>query len=578
MEAKAEKTYFIEEFKKANESNFSDKANVIFTLAAIEGYIILSPTQYAESKCGSYILEDLLFPRDVTTLKHDYGAVFKAGLNLFPDWYTYHSEKKYFTIDQVKLCQAFIRTKELSKHNGTFYFGENETTDEEIKECLLHSLSILFSDPGQKIYGVFQVLKTLCKDDVKKGPKPRLTIDILANEITERGFDIRLNQISMAFDVFGETATGRTMRADDLVTRLHDELADRYKDTSFSTIEQYLGYIGREHKYNPVLDLLENTPYKGRSQVQFVFDMLGIKDDELSKHLLIKWLQQTEALLFNDNTRNDAFGADGVLTFVSQQGYGKTSFFRRLALKRSWFGEGETINDRDKDTSRRVITKWISELGEVGSTMRSDIDRLKAFVTQSEDSYRLPYGRNDIVSPRHTSLCASCNDDRYLLDPTGNRRWWTIPINKRITREELMELDPLQLWAEVYENVSKKTYEEKAACFRLSPDEVEALEKRNGKHEKMLKGQAEIEDIIEQARRDGLVFKEMTCSEFKDMWPVLRSYSTQQIGQVLNKVCGNAARTKAGRFYTLPGKEPDQDNPFTTKPVTSMTTPMTTKN
>lgn len=83
---------------------------------------------------------------------------------------------------------------------------------------------------------------------------------------------------------------------------------------------------------------------------------------------------------------------------------------------------------------------------------------LKAFVTNSVDHYRLPYGRSDVVSPRITSLCATCNSDRYLIDPTGNRRWWSVPFSRQVPREELEHLNARQLWGQIYAAVEPLTY------------------------------------------------------------------------------------------------------------------------
>ena len=221
-------------------------------------------------------------------------------------------------------------------------------------------------------------------------------------------------------------------------------------------------------------------------------------------------------------------------------------------MKDAWFGEGLSIDDHDKDTERRVITKWISELGEVESTLKSDVSRLKAFVTSSVDRYRLPYGRSDIVAPRLTSLCATCNSDKYLIDPTGNRRWWSVPFTHSIPREKLEKLDALQLWAQIYSFVAPLDYKEKAACFRLTEDEKKLLAARNGEYEKPVKGQAEVAEILYLARIKGLSWKKMTVSEFKTSWEVLRQYSSQQISTAI-KACGiEIHRVRAGAVAELP--------------------------
>lgn len=380
--------------------------------------------------------------------------------------------------------------------------------------------------------------------------RPRLTAEILADEMTARGYGVRYNVISGEYETIGRSKAGRVLTQDDLITLMHNALADEYRGVTFDTLTQYIAFHARENAYNPIMELLAATSWDGTDRLPQLYNLMGVTDDELSKTLIRKWLYQAVALLFNDPA--DPFGADGCLVLNGDQGAGKTSLFRHLALRDAWFGEGCTIDDRDKDTGRRVITKWISELGEVESTLKSDISKLKAFVSASMDRYRLPYGKSDVVAPRLTSLCATCNSDRYLIDPTGNRRWWSIPFKRTVPRAELLELDALQLWAQIYAVVAPLSYPDKAACFRLSEAERELLAVRNGAYEKPLKGQPEVSDILYQATRDKLTIKRMTVTEFKNLWDVLRPYSSQQLSAAI-KACGiEITRTKAGAVAELP--------------------------
>ena len=149
-------------------------------------------------------------------------------------------------------------------------------------------------------------------------------------------------------------------------------------------------------------------------------------------------------------------------------------------------------------------------------------------------------------------MCATCNSDRYLIDPTGNRRWWSVPFNRTVPRAELLELDALQLWAQIFAIVAPLSYHDKAACFRLSEDEKKLLAVRNGEYEKPLKAQPEVADILFQAKRDDLTMKRMTVSEFKALWDVLRPYTAQQISAAIKACHIEITRTKAGAVAELP--------------------------
>lgn len=507
--------------KYQNGENLSDVdlQALIYTSAA-DGYVVLPGNLILKSRVTAYDPDDLLLP-----------PLWRDG----PQWFSWDPRREYFVVSIKQLVTDFARAHNLTRHKGQFFSNGDHVDDQAIRDALHRSLSIVRANPAKPLDDCIVELRQQVKDDAPPEARQRLSIEALAAELEKLGYGIKLNLITREYDIEGQTDTGRTMKLDDLVTVLHDMLAEAYKGASISTIEMYLSYIGRERAYNPILELLESTQFDGVSRITQLYTMLGIDDDDLSQSLVLKWLYQSVALLFN--REDDPFGADGILVLNSPQGFGKTSLFGHLALKSAWFGEGRCIKDYDKDTARRVITAWISELGEVEQTMKTaDAESLKAFITQRVDSYRLPYGRSDVVSPRHTSLCATGNHSDYLVDTTGNRRFWTVPLNRQITREELESLDALQLWAEVYAFVSKLPYKQMQSCFRLSVEEREALTQRNTAFERPVKAQREIEDILSMAKEKGLIFRRMTPTEFKNHWDVLRAYSAEQIGRALKKI------------------------------------------
>lgn len=541
--------------------DMDDNLDLVFSIAASSGVVLLpgDGRPYVDATSGSYELDDLLLGCDVKAWPSIAAAYAALHDDIFPTWFVYNADG-YFEFNQDKLCREFIKCKRLTKHKGEYLMDGSPVKRNEVKSALRRTLAIVRKDAGKMIYGAFAALDTLCEDDEPAENRGRLTMEALSDEMASRGYGSRFNIITSEYETTGETAAGRAMSQDDLITILHNDLADNYKGCSFENMTQYISFMARENKYNPVLELLEATPWDGVDRLPQIFALVGVQDDPLSKTLIRKWLLQTIALLFND--AGDPFGADGCLVFNGDQGAGKTSLFRHLAMRDAWFAEGCSVDDRDKDTTRRIVTTWIAELGEVESTLKSDISKLKAFVTAAVDRYRLPYGRSDVVTPRHTALCATCNSERYLIDPTGNRRWWSVPFKRIVPRAELLELDALQLWAQIFALVKPLSYKDKASCFRLTEQEQTDLATRNGEYEKPTKGQMEVEDILDQAHRDGLTFRQMTVAEFKAEWDVLRPYTVQQIGVALKRCGIEATRSKAARTSELPTRTRAGD-PFT---------------
>ena len=374
------------------------------------------------------------------------------------------------------------------------------------------------------------------KEPQKDDTDDLFTPEVLSDYLTENGVTVRLNDVTQSIDIEGMQGESQERLHSNISAILYSELQGNFKRCNIQIISAYLDIIASRNRYNPVIELLNSYEYDGRDYLSELYSILHIADnDELSRTLIKKWLWQSISLLHNDET--EPFGADGVLVITGRQGIGKTSLFRKLALKPQFFKEGVCVDFRDKDTYIRALSCWIAEMGEIESTFRSDIERLKAFITNSVDEYRRPYGRDSIRAIRRTSLCGTCNSDEFLIDSTGNRRFLTVQIDK-IDLDRLRDFNAVMLWKQI-EQMALNDIQ----GFRLTQAEQKQLAERNANHEKKLKGENEIEDILNQSdnARYKIEWLYMTVTDFKQLYPdELRAYSSAQIGKVLDKMGYNA--------------------------------------
>lgn len=365
------------------------------------------------------------------------------------------------------------------------------------------------------------------------------TPEALSDYLSEKGVTVRLNDVTQSIEIKGMQGESKEHIHSNIAAILYSELQGKYKRCSIQIISAYLDIIASRNRFNPVLELLNSVEYDGRDYLSELYSILNIADDdELSRTLIKKWLWQSISLLHNNEI--EPFGADGVLVITGKQGIGKTSLFRKLALKSQFFKEGVCVDFRDKDTYISALSCWIAELGEIESTFKSDVERLKAFITNPVDEYRRPYGRDSVKAIRRTSLCGSCNSNQFLIDETGNRRFYTVQIDK-IDLERLKKFNAVQLWKQIERYAITDIQ-----GFRLSHTEQQALSERNKEHEKKLKGENEVEDILNRGDTGSCLVKwqYMTVTDFKMLYPdELRAYSAAQIGRVLDKL-GYAAEIK----------------------------------
>jgi len=171
------------------------------------------------------------------------------------------------------------------------------------------------------------------------------------------------------------------------------------------------------------------------------------------------------------------FHTRGVLVLQGRQLLGKTSWIRALIpdslLRDSVILTGHHLDPANKDSMTTAIKHWLVELGELDSSFRKDVARLKGFLTSDRDKVRRPYARTNSEYQRRTVFCASVNEETFLVDPTGNSRFWTLPV---VEINYQHGIDMQQVFAQLAVNW------ERGAQWWLTPDKDAELEVQNDSH------------------------------------------------------------------------------------------------
>ncbi|MBQ5559287.1 MAG: hypothetical protein IIT46_05855 [Lachnospiraceae bacterium] len=393
----------------------------------------------------------------------------------------------------------------------------SERTDSEWQQiyCQTQNMSADQSEDNNFLFAFAKCEGLLDETEQEKNMDTRelFTPENLQSWLENNSIGIRYNELSKHFDITGLDNENQELLSNNMAALIHSRLkqADLYKGCTIQAVNDYISICGSRKSYNPVLEYLSKYQWDGKSRLDELYSIMNISaHDRLSRVLIRKWLMQSISLLHN-NPR-EPFGADGCLTLCGGQGIGKSSLIRKLSMKSTFFKEGLTIDTNDKDSIIRAISGWIGEIGELESTLRKDIEKLKAFLTAATDEIRIPYARSATITPRRTSYGATCNSNEFLIDTSGNRRFWTIPVTD-IDLQQLDELDVIQLWKEVQDIVSHKGLQ----AFRLTKDEQKALAERNGQHTRKVKAQTEIEEILSMTdtKKFHVINEYQTVAEFK---------------------------------------------------------------
>lgn len=207
---------------------------------------------------------------------------------------------------------------------------------------------------------------------------------------------------------------------------------------------------------NPIIDWITSRKWNRYNYITDLLNSLVVSEEDViyKNKALVTWLIQCVAAADSARStpRQDA-KPKYELVFILQgdQGVKKTSWFQSLLPRdmSKYIKDGIHLDPDKVDSKKKATSAWITELGEIGSTFRkSDIEQLKAFLSNTHDEMRLPYDRVESNFKRRTSFCGSVNQSEFLNDSTGSRRFLPLSV---IGCNPNHNIDMQQLWAQVWE-------------------------------------------------------------------------------------------------------------------------------
>lgn len=292
------------------------------------------------------------------------------------------------------------------------------------------------------------------------------------------------------------------------------------------------------HTYNPVKKFLQSAEWDGKDRFPELFEILGVTD-EMQKSFIRKWFYQTAGMPFN--TMEQPFQAEGVLILQGAEGIGKTRFFQQLAVNPMWFSSlDKELTTKNKDILIQMLSVWIAEIGEVDRTFRANKSDVKSFITSRDDTIRKPYRMEQVKKARTTSFCGTTNKTTFLNDDTGLRRWWVIPVNKKIVLGDFAKEENLiQFWSQCFHE-----YQMNPNCFRLTDDEMTVLKERNREAMELLPAEEELRNRFDFDAPE-TCWNWTTASALKNLPEYdVCNYTVEQIGKALSRISEEDSRIK----------------------------------
>lgn len=211
-----------------------------------------------------------------------------------------------------------------------------------------------------------------------------------------------------------------------------------------------------ERKYNPVRDLVDSIEWDGENRCEHFLSRWALVEDspytrEVSRLIFAGGIHR----LYAPGTKFD----DVPILIGTEQGEGKSTLIRYLAINDSYYGEITAVEGQP--AIEQLQGRWICEISELlALTKNKDQEAVKAYITRAVDSYRKPWDKNVTEFPRRCIFVGTSNDSSPLVDKTGNRRYYPVEVHSsgyEIYRHEAEIREYIcQCWAEARERYKKK--------------------------------------------------------------------------------------------------------------------------
>jgi len=333
--------------------------------------------------------------------------------------FAFDSDKKYKTKEAV--TQAIANTGKLLQEKG------RKVSVVEWNANLGKGIDDLLVSKGADYFdSLFEARLRLREYEESKKKKTQTLDSVKLLEFLVGEFDGRLSFDDLRCEIL----------LDGKPIVIADELKSWFNETysyncNASDLLNHLTYLAKKNTFNPVEQYLAQCH---KTAKRIPIDNLATRyfgtDSPFYNVLVKKWLIGSVARILQPGCK-----FDNALILQGKQNICKTTFFQILGGQ--WFDN--SLGDiGNKDSYLVLHLSWIHELGEFDRiTSKKAAGEIKDFLTRQNDVFRKPYGREALSHPRRSAICGSVNKNSFLLDETGNRRFWIIPIPETLKRIDI---------------------------------------------------------------------------------------------------------------------------------------------
>ena len=199
--------------------------------------------------------------------------------------------------------------------------------------------------------------------------------------------------------------------------------------------------------YDPVQVFINSLPEVDPEvdYIQQLANTITSTNDDLTYEAIKVWLVGFIRCLLDDDFANEL-----VPILIGGQGVGKTLWTERLkpeGFKK--FHTSKNLDPKEKDDLKLLCTHFWIVMDELSTilTRKASTEAYKAMTTAREHTIRLPYARTETRLLRKASIIGTSNEEQYLRDLTGNRRFVSIKVIKMNGKHSF---DMMKVYSQAY--------------------------------------------------------------------------------------------------------------------------------
>lgn len=278
---------------------------------------------------------------------------------------------------------------------------------------------------SRSTYGAAEEIKQSETIDELLGPvqagklrRPRVDMLTMVLQLT---LPLRFNLLTQRIENAGQAIDG------DFLGTLYIQLAEKFQiEAAKERVIDAAILLARRHSYHPVREYLNgiSCQLQPHQWDEIAYECFGLSTPSAQMHLQ-RALIGCVARAIKPGCKLDT----ALVVHSDDQGIGKSTFWATLGGE--WFSDSLGDLRNLKDDVLQLHSAWIHEWGEIDAVVgKRESETLKKFLSTTRDDIRKPYGRGVETLHRCCAIVGTTNRSDFIKDPTGNRRFPVISVDR----------------------------------------------------------------------------------------------------------------------------------------------------